>query len=527
MGKQTAGAAGAMSKDNRSPLDQFKSRASFVEDQFKTNLQTGEADPLAASVKALHDVGVDATKAMVENLNIAANHSGGIRDDAVRAALEYQKIAIAMQEAANALDVGQRMANGTLGRHLVAASNFQKSDASLTADLGQQAIGAETALRMRELALKVSAVTDTFNATREATLQMGEQILKTKNDLDARAVLLTLDDRFNATGEAAVAMGEQVRKTKNDLDVRAIMAHLNDGFNAAKTAAVQFSEALRKSGNDFSLAIADFKTQWGAASITAHAPGMPTIQIPTGGSNIWASAAAGFHSALAPIIASFTPMGLAVQAIGKIMQGLQPVLDAVMQPLVVLGQIIGDILIPVLHPLFEVLKVFGIAAALVGEVLYSVAGGIAEAIGGLIRAIGQFISNIPFLGGVGHGIKNFGQSIIDMGQGMFETAATLDTARRQLQDMGFNALANATNAATSAMLNVPNGFKVAFAQYQVQNARTGWAPAGAGASGASTSTTIIVNLDGKVVARSTLSNLRTAAQRTYGDSTRWPELLVV
>lgn len=38
---------------------------------------------------------------------------------------------------------------------------------------------------------------------------------------------------------------------------------------------------------------------------------------------------------------------------------------------------------------------------------------------------------------------------------------------------------------------------------------------------------VVIALDGKVVARSTLNTLKTAAQNTFGDSTRWPDLLTV
>lgn len=340
--------------------------------------------------------------------------------------------------------------------------------------------------------------------------------------------------------EISLSLAQGAIGEESSLRSREAALRMAETFQVARQAAASLGEHFRDVSRAFAVGIAQFKGQWGAGTRAGvdggglHIGGglaglkLPPIVI---NRSVADSAMSGLKEATASFMASLTPGALAAQAAGLVFQQLTQLVSALMEPFTALGHILAIEITPILRPLFEALKALGIVTALVGEVLYSVAGGIARVIGGLIVAIGKFISKIPFLGGVGNGIQDFGNGILTLGQSFQETASQLDTARRQLQDAQFGALANAANQATNALYNVPQGFRVALAQYQAgQPAMSGskWYPSSSGSGAASADNRpIVLVLDGKVIARSTLKVLRNTAQNKHGDSTRWSELMAV
>jgi hypothetical protein len=465
-------ADGPLSADNRSPLDQFKAHASAIQTNFDLMVAAGQ--PLMGLFKAIQDLNEHA-------VSVYARQADKLSDMAIAAAEIDAKTSdtIAAMSVASPAIAGMLGIGGTAAQTLNRASTDRTPDTALRLSMARQEIGAETQLRQREMALRL---TDTFNSVREAS----------------------------------ASMGEQIRTTAHDLDVRAVMLTLKDGFNATKLAAVELGERFRQSSHAFEVEVERFKQQW------------------AGKGSIAQSAGVGLKDSLSQLLQAFTPAALAAQAFGAVMQGLQPVINALFVPLAEFGKIIGLVVIPILRPLFTALKSLGIATALVGEVLYSVAGGIARVIGGLISAIGGFIRKIPFMGGIGKDIQDFGDGITNLGKSFFKTADELDTARRQLQDLSFeqamNGLTKAANAAGSAMLNVPAGFRAALAQL---NALTPGAPSNVGgpvgsSSVVSSTGNLTVNLllpNGDKLTTVVLKDFKRRAQAQFGDSNRWSEVM--
>lgn len=309
--------------------------------------------------------------------------------------------------------------------------------------------------------------------------------------------------------DSAIALGNAGRAIadRNDLRMREAAMLLANTFDATREAAVDFAERLRDAGNRFSATLADFKQQWSRDGFGK-------------------AAKAGAQEGLGQALASLTPFALAMQAVNKVMEGFMPILDAVMQPLVEFGKILAIIAQPLMVPLFHALKNLGISAALVGGAMYMVAGGIAKAIGGLIQAIGSFIKKIPFLGGVGGGIEDFGKGISAFGQGALNTAADLDKARRDLQALKFgetagavDALGEAARRTTSAMLNVPAGFKVALAQFNATDVISGRT-----AKPKDSGSVVNIYLEGEKIATAVVGSLKARSQRQFGTTTRWAEV---
>jgi hypothetical protein len=270
------------------------------------------------------------------------------------------------------------------------------------------------------------------------------------------------------------ALGQVAAETQ--LRFREISIRLVNMFNAPREAAVEFAEKIRASSNTFSKTLETLKIQW---------------------ANPGASFKAGASDALDGFMLSLGPVALAFKAIGYVLQGLQPVIDALGQPLIALGQILGEMLIPLLRPLFDQLKLVGIAAAFVGQILYRVAQGLANVVGGVIITIGKLIAKIPFMGGVGRGIEKVGQGFLDLANSFGKTAKDLGIEAAELEKMKFGeaaagilGLGEAAAYAANQLTNVPSGYRVALAVFNAMAVRSGTTSPtmpypGGGAGGAS------------------------------------------
>jgi hypothetical protein len=147
------------------------------------------------------------------------------------------------------------------------------------------------------------------------------------------------------------------------------------------------------------------------------------------------------------VISKFTPMGLATEVIGKVMEHLQPAVAALEPIITILAKALAAGLMPVLKALFPVFKLVAMAATFVGEVFFRVAQGISWALGQLIKGIGKLIDKIP--GVSGKGLINAGESMISTSKGFGQAASDLGDARREIKALTWPEEAQEAAAATT------------------------------------------------------------------------------
>lgn len=148
--------------------------------------------------------------------------------------------------------------------------------------------------------------------------------------------------------------------------------------------------------------------------------------------------------------AKMGPAGLAIAALFDIVKGalepLRPVIDALREPLRIIGTLIGQSLAPVLELLVPIVNALAIAFTF-GQ----------QAVGYLVQALGWLIDHLvpDFISKVGQGIEQYGKDMV----------ANSKEARRALgaANNATNEFAKALNNATS---NVPQALPLAFLRQQ-------------------------------------------------------------
>jgi hypothetical protein len=162
------------------------------------------------------------------------------------------------------------------------------------------------------------------------------------------------------------------------------------------------------------------------------------------------------------MLAQFGPVGLAMEAIGAVLKPLQPLLDALLVPFTIMGEILASLIVPVLRVLFQPLKMLGIVVSYIGEVIAKVAGAIATAIGSLVRGIGRLVNKLP--GSPGDPLVKAGQAMIDLGNQFKSAAKDMAEKRKELEGLSFddalNNTADAANKLSEALINAAEGFKI-------------------------------------------------------------------
>ena len=267
-----------------------------------------------------------------------------------------------------------------------------------------------------------------------------------------RAFALTLPHIFDASAEAKVGHGEQANTYNDSLALREAMIKLPPIFDAVREASIAMKEQFLRTSQSIAVAWQNTKrqfTNWGDMKTTV---------------------AQNLKQTGLGIAAMFTPAGLAANALGGAMQGIQPALNALLMPLTILGEIVGRSLIPIMRALFPIFRMVAIAATYIGQVFFTIAGGIAKAVGALIHGLGTLISKIPFMGGLGKRIQGAGEELTNLGNGFADAAHQLALGRAELQKMNFDdALRLATNGLnnfTEALSNAPSGFKIQQFRYE-------------------------------------------------------------
>lgn len=190
------------------------------------------------------------------------------------------------------------------------------------------------------------------------------------------------------------------------------------------------------------------------------------------------------------VLDDFTPAGLAVFTFGAVLKGAAPFLEALKEPLRIVGEILGKALAPILKALFPIFKGVAIAATYVGEIFFKVSSVLTLGIGYLIRGIGNLLNKLP--GSIGNPLKKAGQELIDFGHAQREAADALRKGRDELRNLEWNdALDNVTgaaNEAAEALRNVPQGWNAALAAFEAGRLSPGDTPAGGGKSGGKVNT---------------------------------------
>ncbi|CAN5634195.1 hypothetical protein BH23GEM7_BH23GEM7_27170 [soil metagenome] len=190
------------------------------------------------------------------------------------------------------------------------------------------------------------------------------------------------------------------------------------------------------------------------------------------------SAVGGFFTG---ILGAFAPLQLFADILAAAMAVLGPVIDAVKEPLRVVGMLLGMMLAPILRAFFPILKLLAIgltfivqAVGYVGGVLMHIVGGIASALGSVITGIGKLIGKIPGLGGLGKSIQRIGQGVSEFGSEMREggdemltMAKEMPERRKELEAMKFGdtaedvlGLGESAKKLNSELVNTPEGFRI-------------------------------------------------------------------
>ena len=433
------------------------------------------------------------------------------------------------------------------------ASRATLSDATIARNIASGRVSEQDAIRGRQAQLSMPI--DAITLAKTALLEFGEAAKKTAEDLITRGIKVAQPTDFNAIrADAAMTAKEDIKNMQASLLFRASMLQLPSAFDAVRQAMVELGEATRKTHEGLILAWTKLKQQ--VASPKA-----------LGGALM-----AGLEEGLTAAVTAIGPMAIAFTAIQKVLEPILALLDMLMEPLAALGQIIAIILIPIMKPLFEALKLLGIGASVVGEIFYRIAGAIQQAVGGLIKGLGKLVSKIPGLGGLGKNIQKLGDWFLNMADESKKAANDLKKARDQLMSLQFgetyDALGNLTDAANSAaesLLNVPTGFRIALDRFlatapvnDLPNGGSSTIPgsngAGSGDSGgggrrakprpdgttggdgvdvnaqvsfaqASADTPIVLVMDGVVVAKTVVKNLQRQSQARFGTTLRWSEVM--
>ena len=174
-------------------------------------------------------------------------------------------------------------------------------------------------------------------------------------------------------------------------------------------------------------------------------------------------------------VAAGAGMAVAMEFLAGVAESLGPALEALLLPVRMLGETFGRALIPIARALFPTFRLVAIAASVVGEVFFRVAGAINVAIGGLVRGIGRILNALP--GSLGNPLIALGQSMLDMGRGFQEGAEELARARDDLRALDFDEAARRVNESagrlSESLSNVPPIFDLALRRMQAGRATAG------------------------------------------------------
>jgi phage-related protein len=149
----------------------------------------------------------------------------------------------------------------------------------------------------------------------------------------------------------------------------------------------------------------------------------------------------------------------AMEVVTSAMEALRPALDAFLAPLTLVGQYIGQALAPILKALTPVIQVLAIATTYVAQVLLNVVGGIAIAVGSVLKSIIDTSNKIRKLFGKDPRSTDSARELQEAGREMLKAAGAMSEARKAIRSGGLGEavedLANQIQNVASSLTNVP------------------------------------------------------------------------
>ncbi|MCR4375825.1 MAG: hypothetical protein NUW22_13340, partial [Acidobacteria bacterium] len=178
----------------------------------------------------------------------------------------------------------------------------------------------------------------------------------------------------------------------------------------------------------------------------ASTPGWQTAGAKTGIGGMLSDAGGAIKEGLGSLFAQFGPQGLALAAVFDIVKGamepLTPVIDALREPLRIVGTLIGQTLAPVLRLLVPVIELVAKAFTYVQQTL-----------GYFVQGIGWLIDHLvpDFISKVGQNIEQYGKDMV----------ANSKAARKAL-----DATNDFAEALSAAAVNIPRALPLAYLRQQ-------------------------------------------------------------
>jgi hypothetical protein len=279
----------------------------------------------------------------------------------------------------------------------------------------------------------------------------------------------------NLTNAQIAAANHGLADTVSAQTSKAFAQKSDEDFDTVITSEI---DALNRSVRDVAVTFARYTPQFESLSAPGGLPvpdDDPFKAPPSGfrgprfpdkkGGGMLSGAMDALGSGMDQLWAKFGPAGLAIAALFDIVSAalkpLQPVIDALREPLKIVGTLIGQTLAPVLELLVPVVKAVAVAFT-IGQ----------QAMGYLIQALGWFIDHLvpDFISNVGQGMEQWGKDMV----------ANSKAARKAI-----GATNDFTDAITAATVNIPKALPLAFLRQQAGRNNTG-TTGGVGTTGVTT-----------------------------------------
>lgn len=339
-----------------------------------------------------------------------------------------------------------RLVGGTVSDIATAAKNFVLPTAAMAQTTG------EAANNLGAAANAAAAAGDTIRnkvvvPTKEA-LEAAEKMAKTLKEIGA------VDINMRGTRAATLAEGPKKLAKLGDAGTR-IPERLDDASEATLRTLLDLQDGARELGVGWEQA----KQQFTRPADTVEG----AMQM--------------LNSSVLGVAQEFTPLGLVARLLNGAFEVLWPTIDMLLEPVTLLGEMIGGMLVPVVRILIPPLKFVAKIMSYLGT-----------AIGWLIRGIGKALNKLP--GSIGDPLVRMGQTMMDSAEKM---RADLDAVG---VDAAAEGAATALDKLTDSVLNAVSGFKVE--AYRHAAAR-GSSPTSGGAltpQGANTAPSAPVNVGG-------------------------------